>query len=130
MYVQCFAKTSARGTEFVIRKREHVCAIRFGCQTFSIFGVSGRPIVVSCNEMIAYCLLILNKLNCFVDWSILYVVIGVFLGFLSISGCCWGLTCMCRRTRKPRTRTKPQKYALLGTQEDEIPSCKFFFVLK
>ncbi|XP_037047576.1 dyslexia-associated protein KIAA0319-like protein [Bradysia coprophila] len=58
--------------------------------------------------------------NC--DWSILYVVIGVFLGFLSISGCCWGLTCMCRRSKKPRTRTKPQKYALLGTQDDEIPS--------
>lgn len=63
---------------------------------------------------------------CFADWSILYVVIGVFLGFLSISGCCWGLTCMCRRSRKPRTRTKPQKYALLGTQDDEIPACKYY----
>ncbi|XP_058449707.1 dyslexia-associated protein KIAA0319-like protein [Malaya genurostris] len=58
--------------------------------------------------------------NC--DWSILYVIIGVFIVFLILSGICWGITCLCRRPGKPRTRSKPQKYALLGTHEDEMPS--------
>ncbi|XP_021701542.1 dyslexia-associated protein KIAA0319-like protein [Aedes aegypti] len=58
--------------------------------------------------------------NC--DWSILYVIIGVFIVFLVLSGICWGITCLCRRSSKPRTRSKTQKYSLLGTQDDELPS--------
>lgn len=55
------------------------------------------------------------------DWSILYVVIGVFIIFILISAICWGLTRYCR-TSKPRTRAKTQKYALLESQENEAPS--------
>ncbi|CAD7078937.1 unnamed protein product [Hermetia illucens] len=62
----------------------------------------------------------IDEANC--DWSILYVAIGIFVGFLLLSGIFWGITCLCRRSHKPRTRTKVQKYALLGTQEDDIPS--------
>ncbi|XP_055375563.1 dyslexia-associated protein KIAA0319-like protein isoform X2 [Condylostylus longicornis] len=62
--------------------------------------------------------------NC--DWSILYVVIGLFVGFLMLSGFFWSLLCFCRkqrqRTKKKRTRPKKQKYAPLVTQEDELPS--------
>ncbi|XP_053692975.1 dyslexia-associated protein KIAA0319-like protein [Sabethes cyaneus] len=58
--------------------------------------------------------------NC--DWSILYVIIGVFIMFLILSGICWGITCLCRRPAKPRARSKTQKYSLLGTHEDELPS--------
>ncbi|XP_055539334.1 dyslexia-associated protein KIAA0319-like protein [Wyeomyia smithii] len=58
--------------------------------------------------------------NC--DWSILYVIIGVFIMFLILSGICWGITCLCRRPAKPRVRSKTQKYSLLGTHEDELPS--------
>uniref|UniRef100_A0A8D8HIY1 Dyslexia-associated protein KIAA0319-like protein n=1 Tax=Culex pipiens TaxID=7175 RepID=A0A8D8HIY1_CULPI len=57
--------------------------------------------------------------NC--DWSILYVIIGVFIVFLLLSGICWGITCLCRRTAKPRTRSKTQKYSLLA-HDDELPS--------
>lgn len=59
-----------------------------------------------------------------IDWSILYVIIGVFIGFLFLSGVCWGITCLCRRSYKPRGRSKIQKYALLGTQEDETSHSK------
>lgn len=60
--------------------------------------------------------------NC--DWSILYVIICVFIGFLFFSGVCWGITCLCRRSYKPRTRSKLQKYALLGTDEENHKACK------
>lgn len=59
------------------------------------------------------------------DWSILYVVIGVFIIFILISAICWALTYYCRTT-KPRMRAKAQKYALLDSQDNEVPSRKFF----
>ncbi|XP_058057134.1 dyslexia-associated protein KIAA0319-like protein [Anopheles bellator] len=58
--------------------------------------------------------------NC--DWSILYVIVGVLIVFFVLSGICWGITCLCRRTPKPRTRPKPQKYSLLQTNDEELPS--------
>ncbi|XP_055595253.1 dyslexia-associated protein KIAA0319-like protein [Uranotaenia lowii] len=60
--------------------------------------------------------------NC--DWSILYVIIGVFIVFLILSGICWGITCLCRRSssNKPRSRSKTQKYSLIGSHEAEMPS--------
>lgn len=68
-----------------------------------------------------------SEANC--DWSILYVIIGVFIGFLLLSGFFWGISCLCRRTAyKPRTRSKPQKYALIGSHEDELPSCKLISI--
>uniref|UniRef100_A0A6B2EFS6 Putative serine-type protease inhibitor n=1 Tax=Phlebotomus kandelakii TaxID=1109342 RepID=A0A6B2EFS6_9DIPT len=62
----------------------------------------------------------ISEANC--DWSILYVIIGIFVLFLVLSGICWGITCMCRKTRShPRLRNKPTKYSLLGTHDDELP---------
>uniref|UniRef100_A0A182M2I7 MANSC domain-containing protein n=1 Tax=Anopheles culicifacies TaxID=139723 RepID=A0A182M2I7_9DIPT len=58
--------------------------------------------------------------NC--DWSILYVIVGVLIVFFVLSGICWGITCFCRRSAKPRTRPKPQKYSLLQTHDEELPS--------
>lgn len=57
------------------------------------------------------------------DWSILYVVIGVFIMFIMISAVCFALTRYCRTT-KPRTRAKTQKYALLESQDNEVPARK------
>lgn len=73
-----------------------------------------------------------TEANC--DWSILYVIVFIFFVFLVISGICWGLTYTCRSrktkatksvTSRPTRPKRPQKYALLHSQEDEIPSCKF-----
>ena len=74
----------------------------------------------------------ITEANC--DWSILYVIVFIFIVFLIISGMCWFLTYTCRNRKKPvkattsrPTRTKrPQKYALLHSQDDEIPACKCF----
>lgn len=46
--------------------------------------------------------------------------------FMLISVICWALTCYCR-TSKPRPRVKTQKYALLESQDNEVPSCKYLF---
>jgi dyslexia-associated protein KIAA0319-like protein len=73
-----------------------------------------------------------TEANC--DWSILYVIIGVFVVFLLLSGICWGITCLCRRktgtikhTGRISSRKKPQKYALLETNDadDVNTACKF-----
>uniref|UniRef100_A0A182P486 MANSC domain-containing protein n=1 Tax=Anopheles epiroticus TaxID=199890 RepID=A0A182P486_9DIPT len=58
--------------------------------------------------------------NC--DWSILYVIVGLLIVFFVLSGICWGITCLCRRSAKPRARPKPQKYSLLQTHDEELPS--------
>lgn len=54
----------------------------------------------------------------------------MFVLFLCISCCCWGLTRTCAQVKKPalRQRVKPQKYSPLGTQDDEIPDCKCFLL--
>lgn len=67
---------------------------------------------------------------CISDWSIVYVVIGIFVVFLCTSFCCWGITRSCKTAKKPalRQRIKPQKYSPLGTHDDEAPSCKYFFL--
>ncbi|XP_030385510.1 dyslexia-associated protein KIAA0319 [Scaptodrosophila lebanonensis] len=58
-----------------------------------------------------------NEANC--DWSILYVFVGVITGCLLLSGIFWGIACACRQSKKPRMRQKVQKYALIGTQDEE-----------
>lgn len=63
----------------------------------------------------------------YTDWSILYVVIAVFILFISILSLCWAMNCFCR-TSKPRTRTKTQRYALLESQEHEVPTRKFKYL--
>ena len=70
--------------------------------------------------------------NC--DWSILYVFVFIILLFLLISGICFGLIHACRSKKilkptkamssRPTRLKRPQKYALLHSQDDEIPSCK------
>ncbi|XP_068081362.1 dyslexia-associated protein KIAA0319-like protein isoform X2 [Anabrus simplex] len=54
--------------------------------------------------------------NC--DWSILYVVIVLFVGVVTLVGGGWGVVCLCQRacTRRPRKR---QKYALLGDDGED-----------
>lgn len=73
-----------------------------------------------------------TEANC--DWSILYVIVFIFIVFMVISGVCWGLTHTCRNRKAKTTKAsssrptrlkRPQKYALLHTQDDEIPSCNF-----
>lgn len=62
-----------------------------------------------------------EEANC--DWSILYVVVAIIVGFLLLSGLFWGISCACRTSsKKPRTRPKVQKYSLLGSQEEELPT--------
>ncbi|XP_030570420.1 dyslexia-associated protein KIAA0319-like protein [Drosophila novamexicana] len=58
-----------------------------------------------------------DEANC--DWSILYVFVGVISSCLLLSGIFWGIACACRQTKKPRMRQKVQKYALIGTQDEE-----------
>lgn len=50
--------------------------------------------------------------NC--DWSILYVVIVLFVSVVVLVGGAWGIACMCQQacTGRPRKR---QKYSLLGS---------------
>lgn len=59
---------------------------------------------------------------CDTDWSIVYVVSGVVCCFLFITGICWMLTHCCRQRPKTRSRSKPQKYSLLETQEHDPTS--------
>lgn len=70
-----------------------------------------------------------TEANC--DWSILYVIVFIFFVFLVISGICWGLTYTCRNRKakatkpsRPTRPKRPQKYALLHSQDDEMPSCE------
>ncbi|CAO1408246.1 unnamed protein product [Diamesa hyperborea] len=67
--------------------------------------------------------------NC--DWSVLYVIVFIFIMFLIISGLCWGLTFTCRNRKnkvvkpvssRPSRPKRPQKYALLHSNDDELPS--------
>lgn len=53
-------------------------------------------------------------------------MIGVFIIFIMISAICFAITRFCRTT-KPRTRPKAQKYALLESQDNEVPACKSKF---
>lgn len=68
-----------------------------------------------------------SEANC--NWSILYVIVFVFIIFLIISGLCWGLTYSCRNRKKTTTtatksvsrrRVKKTNYNLLK-QDDEAP---------
>jgi dyslexia-associated protein KIAA0319-like protein len=74
----------------------------------------------------------LTESNC--DWSILYVIVFIFFLFLLISGICWGLAYSCRAGKnnkslkkvssRPSRSKRPLKYALLHSQDNELPSCK------
>jgi hypothetical protein len=74
-----------------------------------------------------------TEANC--DWSILYVIVFILFLFLLISGLCWVIvtyTCRSRKAKptksassRPTRLKRPQKYALLHSQDDELPSCKF-----
>ncbi|KAL5280452.1 KIAA0319L family protein [Megaselia abdita] len=61
----------------------------------------------------------LEEANC--DWSILYVIIACFIGFLLLSGMFCAITCFCRKSKKPRSRPKVQKYSPLGSHDEETP---------
>lgn len=75
-----------------------------------------------------------TEANC--DWSILYVIVFIIFLFLLISGVCFGITHTCRSRKavkpvkstpsRPTRLKRPQKYALLHSQDDELPSCKKF----
>lgn len=65
------------------------------------------------------------------DWSIIYVVSGVFVCFLVVTLICWLLTLFCRRRpRTTRSRSKPQKYSLLETQEHDPTSREYFIIME
>ncbi|XP_067623468.1 dyslexia-associated protein KIAA0319-like protein [Eurosta solidaginis] len=61
----------------------------------------------------------IEEANC--DWSILYVFVGVIMSFLLLSALFWGVTCACRKTKKPPKRPKLQKYSLIGNNDEEAP---------
>uniref|UniRef100_T1GY78 PKD/Chitinase domain-containing protein n=1 Tax=Megaselia scalaris TaxID=36166 RepID=T1GY78_MEGSC len=61
----------------------------------------------------------LEEANC--DWSILYVIIACFIVFLLLSGMFCAITCFCRKSKKPRSRPKAQKYSPLGSHDEEAP---------
>lgn len=114
-----------RAMVLVIQLRDPVYVTHSGCQICSGFGASVRRIAVifffrADNSIINIVL--------FIGWSIVYVVIGIFVVFLCTSFCCWGFTRSCKSAKKPplRQRIKPQKYSPLGTQDDEAPSCKSY----
>jgi hypothetical protein len=64
------------------------------------------------------------------DWSILYVVIVLFISILLVVGCGWGVMSLCQRAcaRRPHKR---QRYSLLDEGEDRamIPRGKDAFQL-
>lgn len=126
MCVQLCVKINVLDMEYAIQKHVHAFVKHFGCPIYFTFGVLVKLIVVS------IFVILITIVICFIhiafsDWSILYVVIAVFLVFLCTSGCCWALKCLCQ-SKKPRVRAKPQKYSLLGTHDDEIPARKQIFL--
>lgn len=57
-------------------------------------------------------------------WSVLYVVVGLLCGVLSLAGICWGSTYLCYSIcTKRRIIRKPQTYSLLG-DTDEPAHCE------
>jgi len=58
------------------------------------------------------------SMDCVADWSILYVVIVLFITVLLVVGCGWGVVSLCQRAcaRRPH---KHQRYALLDEGEDD-----------
>jgi len=58
------------------------------------------------------------SMDCVADWSILYVVIVLFITVLLVVGCGWGVVSLCQHacTRRPH---KHQRYALLDEGEDD-----------
>lgn len=60
----------------------------------------------------------------FLDWSVLYVFVGVIVSLLILSAIFWVIAMACRQSKKPRSRPKVQKYSLIGTQDEEAPNCK------
>lgn len=133
-FAQRFVRINVQAMEFAIRIHALVCAIRFGCRIYITFFLFLRPIAVcrsfeskiQCfNLVVVFAECWLNLIIFCLDWSILYVVIGVFIIFILISAICFGLTRYCR-TSKPRTRAKSQKYSLLESQDNEAPSRELF----
>ncbi|XP_039275783.1 dyslexia-associated protein KIAA0319-like [Nilaparvata lugens] len=60
--------------------------------------------------------------NC--DWSILYVIIGLFTGVLIVVGCIWSVICLCSRACHPRP-TKRQRYSLIDSNDEvRLPAGK------
>lgn len=53
-------------------------------------------------------------------WSVLYVVVALICGTLTLVGLCWGCAWLCVSICTKRKRTKPQNYSLLG-DSDEPP---------
>lgn len=58
-------------------------------------------------------------------WSVLYVVVGLLCGAVTLAGICWGCTWLCYTLcTKRKLRRKPQTYSLLG-DTDEPLNCKY-----
>lgn len=57
------------------------------------------------------------SMDCVADWSILYVVIVLFITVLLVVGCGWGVVALCQHAcaRRPHKR----RYALLDEGEDD-----------
>lgn len=140
IYERLFVRTSAPIMVFVIRRHEHACAKHFGCLVYIISGVMAMQIVVCITNIKSFWTIkilwlilldfdqffsILSKTMLFIDtdWSILYVVIAVFIVFILLLSLCSAIN-RCFRTTKPRIRSKTQRYALLETQERELPARK------
>lgn len=51
--------------------------------------------------------------------------VGVIASCLLLAGVFWGMACACRQSKKPHKRQKVQKYALIGTQDEEAANCEF-----
>lgn len=63
----------------------------------------------------------------FVEWSVLYVVVGLCSAGLCVTGFIWGIAFLCSRAcQQRRVRTsnqRPPKYALL--EDDDQSNCKY-----
>lgn len=121
-FEQLFVKINVPVMVHVIQKVGLACVTHSGCPICTISGESVKPIAVSSKHCSVTLILMNNYFWISSDWSILYVVIGIFIIFIMISGICCALTCYCCKA-KPRCRSKTQKYALLESQDNDVANC-------
>ncbi|KAJ1521882.1 hypothetical protein ONE63_002221 [Megalurothrips usitatus] len=58
-----------------------------------------------------------NESNC--DWSILYVIIGLFLTVLVLISMMWGLICLCQKVFSPRKLKVRKRYTPVDSAEED-----------
>lgn len=56
--------------------------------------------------------------NC--DWSILYVIIGLFLSMVVFVSMIWGLLCLCQKIFSPRTIKIRKRYTPVDSAEEDL----------